>query len=121
MGCPDPAGAKVRPADLGPSTPGTAPCFPAAGGRPGPFQATRTALTIHGGPRGRARRGLAGRDVRRSPPDGDEPHPTSQGVAQPTTDTEATATIPLVRAGAHCTLAKLWGRGCGRPEEEAVN
>src|SRR5918994_1633121 len=46
------------------------------------------------------------------------PTAASSGVAQPTTDTEATATIPLVRAWAQCTIGNLRGRGCGRPEDE---
>jgi riboflavin biosynthesis pyrimidine reductase len=43
------------------------------------------------------------------------------GVAQPTTDTEATTTIPLIRAGAQCTIGNLWGKGCGPLEDEPVN
>jgi len=49
------------------------------------------------------------------------PTAASSGVAQPTTETEATATIPLVRARAQCTSGNLRGRGCGRPEDEPVN
>src|SRR5918994_5783772 len=39
------------------------------------------------------------------------PTAASSGVAQPTTDTEATATIPLVRARAQCTIGKPTGPG----------
>ena len=46
---------------------------------------------------------------------------TPSGVAQPTTDTEATATIPLVRTGAQCTRSNLRNLACGRPEVQAVN
>jgi hypothetical protein len=45
----------------------------------------------------------------------------SSGVAQPTTDTEATTTIPLVRAEAQCTKGNLRGGGCGLLEDEPVN
>src|SRR5262245_1815339 len=44
-----------------------------------------------------------------------------QVAAQPTTDTEATTAIPLIRAGAAITLSNLEGKGCGRLEGEPVN
>ena len=52
----------------------------------------------------------------------DDGAPPPQGVAQqPTKDTEATATIPLVRAGAQCTGANLRVTPCGRLGEHPVN
>jgi len=45
----------------------------------------------------------------------------SSGAAQPTTDTEATTTVPLVRAGAQCTMGNLRAKGCGPLEDEPVN
>ena len=45
----------------------------------------------------------------------------SSGAAQPTTDTETTTTVPLVRAGAQCTMGNLRAKGCGPLEDEPVN
>src|SRR5690606_5742259 len=63
-----------------------------------------------------APRGLTGR-ARRSP----RRMRPAPGVAQPTTDTEATTTIPLIRAGAQCTHANVRAPGCGALGEEPVN
>src|SRR5690606_29933953 len=48
-------------------------------------------------------------------------HGATPGFAQPTTETEATTTVPLVRAGAQCTLAKVGAGACGALEGDPVN